>query len=232
LLSLLDLYEVTGVHRAELIALAEESRKSGQFQSADRLPGELIAFLQAEADAESIWVWEPLIVPGLMQTEDYTRSLLQAWTDKFSLPSGEVDRRVQARRDRQGVLTRDPPVQLSVVMDESVLRRRIGQAAVMHEQLMHLVTLSELPHIDVRILPLDGEHLVATGSFNYLRFRQIHTVHLNDFVAFDHLTGMDEVEDESDVHHYKAVFESLMGNALRPDEARALINAVANEVWR
>jgi hypothetical protein len=102
----------------------------------------------------------------------------------------------------------------------------------MHEQLMHLVTLSELPHIDVRILPLDGEHLVATGSFNYLRFRQIHTVHLNDFVAFDHLTGMDEVEDESDVHHYKAVFESLMGNALPPDEARELINAVANEVWR
>ena len=232
LLSLLDLYEVTGVHRAELIALAEESRKSGQFQSADRLPGELIAFLQAEADAESIWVWEPLIVPGLMQTEDYTRSLLQAWTDKFSLPSGEVDRRVQARRGRQGVLTRDPPVQLSVVMDESVLRRRIGRAAVMHEQLMHMVTLSELPHIDVRILPLDGEHLVATGSFNYLRFRQIHTVHLNDFVAFDHLTGMDEVEDESDVHHYKAVFESLMCNALPPDEARELINAVANEVWR
>jgi transcriptional regulator with XRE-family HTH domain len=231
LLSLLDLYKVTGAHRSELIALAEESRKSRQFQSADRLPGELIAFLQAEADAESIWIWEPLIVPGLMQTEDYTRSLLQAWTDKFSLPSGEVDRRVEARRDRQGVLTRDPPVQLSVVMDESVLRRRIGHATVMREQLEYLVTLSELPHIDIRILPLDGEHLVGTGSFNYMRFRQIHAVHLNDFVAFDHLTGMDEVEDESDVHHYKVVFESLMENALQPDEARTLINAVANEVW-
>jgi transcriptional regulator with XRE-family HTH domain len=232
LLSLLDLYKVTGNHRVELIALAEESRKSGQFQSGDmRLPGELIAFLEAEADAESIWVWEPLIVPGLLQTEDYTRSLLQAWTDKFSLPSGEIDRRIEARRVRQEVLTRNPPVQLSVVLDESVLRRRIGQAAVMNQQLKRLVTLSELPHIDVRILPLNGEHLVGTGSFNYLRFRQIHTVHLNDFVAFDHLTGMDEVDDEGDVHRYKVVFESLMDNALRPDEARALINAVTNELW-
>jgi hypothetical protein len=53
----------------------------------------------------------------------------------------------------------------------------------------------------------------------------------NDFVAFDHLTGMDDVEDESDVHQYKVVFESLMNNALRSDEARALITAVADEVW-
>jgi transcriptional regulator with XRE-family HTH domain len=230
--SLLDLYNVAGVHRAELIALAEESRKSGQFQSVGmRLPGELIAFLEAEAEAESIWVWEPLIVPGLLQTENYTRSLLQAWVDRFSLPPGEVDRRIEARRVRQEVLTRDPPVQLSTVMDESVLHRRIGGAAVMREQLDRLAVLSELPHIEIRILPLNGEHLVGTGSFNYLRFRQIHAVPLNDVVAFEHLMGMDEVEDESDVHQYKAVFESLMSNALRSDETRAQISAVANEEW-
>ena len=101
----------------------------------------------------------------------------------------------------------------------------------MHDQLRHLVALSELPHIEVRILPLNGEHLVGTGSFNYLRFRQIHAVPLNDFVAFEHLTGMDEVEDESDVHQYKLVFESLMNNALRSDETRARITAIANEAW-
>lgn len=230
--SLLDLYHVTGDRREELIALAEESRRSGQFQSASmRLPGELIAFLEAEADAESIWVWEPLIVPGLLQVENYTRSLLQAWVDRFSLPSGEVDRRVEARRIRQEVLTRDPPVRLSAVIDESVLYRRIGDAVVMREQLNRLVTLSESPHIEVRILPLNGEHLVGTGSFNYLRFRQLHAVPLDDFVAFEHLTGMDEVEDESDVHQYKAVFESLTSNALCSDETRARITAVANETW-
>lgn len=230
--SLLDLYNVVGAHRAELIALAEESRKSGQFQSAStRLHGELIAFLEYEADAESIWVWEPLIVPGLLQTENYTRSLLQAWVNKFSLPSAEIDRRVEAHRVRQDVLTRDPPVRLSAVIDESVLHRRIGGSAVMREQLEHLTALSELPDIDIRILPLGGEHLVGTGSFNYLRFRQIHRVPLNDYVAFEHLTGMDEVEDEGEINQHKVVFESLMNSALRADEARALITGVASEMW-
>jgi transcriptional regulator with XRE-family HTH domain len=228
--SLLNLYKVTGVHREELNALAEESRRSGPIRPAStRLPGELIAFLEAEAEAESIWVWEPQIVPGLLQTENYTRALLEAWITRFSLPSGEVDRRVEARRLRQGVLTRDPPVQLSAVMDESVLHRRIGKAAVMHEQLQHLSALSELPHIEVRILPLEGAHLVGTGAFNYLGFRQIHDVPLNDFVVFEHLTGMDEVEDEDDVHQYRLVFETLMNDSLGSEESRALITAVANE---
>lgn len=230
--SLLDLYNVVGAHRAELIALAEESRRSGQFQSASaRLPGELVAFLESEADAESIWVWEPLIVPGLLQTENYTRALLQAWVNKFALPSAEVDRRVEARRVRQSVLTRDPPVHLSAVIDESVLHRKIGESAVMREQLEHLTALSRLSNIDIRILPLNGEHLVGTGAFNYLQFRPIHHVSLNDYVVFEHLAGMDEAEDESEINQYQVVFESLMNDALRSDEARALINAAVNRMW-
>lgn len=230
--SLLNLYKVTSTHREELNALAEESRGSGPIRTAStRLPGELIAFLEAEAEAESIWVWEPQIVPGLLQTENYTRALLEAWITRFSLPSGEVDRRIEARRLRQEVLTRNPPVQLSAVMDESVLRRRIGGAAVMYEQLKHLSALSELPHIEVRILPLEGAHLLGTGAFNYLGFRQIHDVPLNDFVVFEHLTGMDEVEDENDVHQYRLVFETLMNDSLGSEESRALITVVANEAW-
>jgi transcriptional regulator with XRE-family HTH domain len=229
---LLNLYKVTSAHREELNALAEESRGSGPIRTAStRLPGELIAFLEAEAEAESIWVWEPQIVPGLLQTENYTRAVLEAWITRFSLPSGEVDRRIEARRLRQEVLTRNPPVQLSAVMDESVLRRRIGEAAVMYEQLEHLSALSELPHIEVRILPLEGTHLLGTGAFNYLGFRQIHDVPLNDFVVFEHLTGMDEVEDENDVHQYRLVFETLMNDSLGSEESRELISVVANEAW-
>ncbi len=229
---LLDLYNVVGEHREELIALAEESRRSGQFQSASaRLPGELVTFLQSEADADSIWVWEPLMVPGLLQTENYTRALLQAWVNKFALPSAEVDRRVDARRARQSVLTRDPPVHFSAVIDESVLHRKIGETAVMREQFEHLTALSQLSNIDIRILPLNGEHLVGTGAFNYLRFSPIHHVSLNDYVVFEHLAGMDEAEDENEVNQYKVVFESLMNDALRADEARAAINAAVNRLW-
>jgi transcriptional regulator with XRE-family HTH domain len=232
LLSLLDLYHVTSARRAELTALAEESRRSGAIQAPGmRIPGEQVAFLEAEADAESIGIWEPMVVPGLFQTEKYSRALLQAWIIRFALPAGEVDRRVAARRLRQEILTRDPPPQVSAVIDESVLRRRIGEPPVMREQLGHLMAISELPNVDLRILPLDGEHMVATGPFNYLKFRQLHEVPLGDIVMYENLTGMDDIEDEGDVHQYKVAFESLTSAALDPEQSRALVTAVADQVW-
>ena len=232
LLSLLDLYHVTSARRAELVALAEESRGSGAIRAPGmRIPGEQVAFLEAEADAESIGIWEPMVVPGLFQTEQYSRALLRAWVTRFALPAGEVDRRVAARRLRQEILTRDPPPQVSAVIDESVLRRRIGEPPVMREQLGHLVAISELPNISLRILPLDGEHMVATGPFNYLRFRQLHEVPLGDIVMYENLTGMDDIEDEGDVHQYKVAFESLTSGAFDPEQSRTLITAVADQVW-
>ena len=232
LLSLLDLYRVTSARRAELIALAEESRRSGAIRAPGmRIPGEQVAFLEAEADAESIWIWEPMVVPGLFQTESYSRALLQAWVSRFALPPGEVDRRVATRRLRQELLTRDPPPLVSAVIDESVLRRRIGAAPVMRAQLGRLAAISELPNVALRILPLDGEHMVGTGPFNYLKFRQLHEVPLGDIVMQENLTGMDDIEDEGDVHQYKVAFESLTSNALSPEQSRALIAAVADQVW-
>lgn len=229
--SLLNLYNVTSARRAELTALAEESRRSGATQAAGmRLPG-VVAFMEAEADAESIWIWEPQIVPGLFQIEAYTRALLKAWVTRFSLPAGEVDRRVEARRLRQEVLTRDLAPQISVVIDESVLRRRVAEASVMHEQLKHLVAISEIPHVAIRVLSLHGEHLVGTGSFNYLRFRQIHDVQLNDIVVYEHLTGMEDVEGEYELHQYNIVFQSLLDSALGSEKSRTLITAVADELW-
>jgi Domain of unknown function (DUF5753) len=172
-----------------------------------------------------------LVVPGLFQTDNYSRALFQTWVARFALPAGEVDRRVATRRLRQEILTRVPPPQVSAVIDESVLRRRIGAAAVMHEQLSHLLAISELPNVDLRILPLDSEHMVATGPFSYLKFPQLHEVPLGDIAVFENLTGMDDVDAESDVHQYKVVFESLNASALDPDRSRALITALADELW-
>jgi hypothetical protein len=232
LLSLLDLYRVTSARRAELTALAEESRGSGSIQAPGmRIPGEQVAFLEAEADAESIGIWDPLVVPGLFQTEKYSRALFQTWVSRFALPPGEVDRRVATRRVRQAVLTRDPPPQVSAVIDESVLRRRIGAASVMQGQLRHLAAISELPNVELRILPLDGEHMVATGPFSYLKFRQLHEVPLGDIVVFENLTGMDDVDAENDVHQYKVVFDSLIASALDPQRSSAVIAVLAHGLW-
>jgi transcriptional regulator with XRE-family HTH domain len=230
--TLLDLYNVTSARRAELTALAEESRRSGAIPAASaRIPEEQVAFLEAEADAASIRIWEPHVVPGLFQEEGYSRALFTAWAVRFALRSADVDRRVETRRLRQERLTRDPPQEVSAVIDESVLHRRVGGPSVMRKQLEHLAAISELPNVQIRILPLAGEHVVATGGFNYLSFRQIHDVPLDDIVMFDHLTGMDDVEAEGDIYQYHVVFESLTASALNPEESRTLITAVANEVW-
>lgn len=229
--TLLDLYEVSSTRRAELTALAEESRKSGPIQAASmRLPEEHMRLLELEADAESIWIWEPLIIPGLFQIEEYTRILLQEWVARFSLPSGEVDRRVELRRLRQQIFARDPPVDLSAVIDESALNRRVGNASIMRKQLQHLAAISKLPNVDIRILPLDGEHFVMTGAFNYLSFRQIHDVPLSDTVVLDHLTGMDEITGEGDIHQYDVVFRSLLESALSQGRSRTLITGVAKRI--
>lgn len=230
---LLGLYQVSAPHRDELTALAEEAGKTGRVPAvAMRLPEEHVTFLQAEADAESIWIWEPQIVPGLLQLDDYTRALLEPWNVRLSRPAAELDRRVEARRLRQEVLNREPPIQIQAVLDESVLRRKVGSSWVMNRQLKHLLDVSASPHIDIRIIRLDGDHIVTTGTFNYLRLRQARrSLPVYDMVNLDLLTGTSNTEDEDEVGQYHAAFRELLESALEPAESRALISAIADDLW-
>jgi hypothetical protein len=101
----------------------------------------------------------------------------------------------------------------------------------MHRQLKHLLSMAELPNVEIRILPLVSGHLIAPGSFNYLQFRQIHDVPLNDMVSLETLTGMEYVEVEEETHQYLLAFESLMDSALGTEETRELIASVASKKW-
>lgn len=222
--SLLDLYRVTGTQRDELTALARESRRAG-LASRKSLPREHVAIAEDEADAESIRIWQPQIVPGLFQIESYARALFERWVVMFANPPGEVDRRIEARRLRRRVLERKPPPLLTAVIDESVLYRKVGDAPVMREQLRHMAALSELPHIDLRILTLDSKHIGGAGPFNYLRFRRVHAVPRADVVAVEHLTGTHYLEDEIDIHQYNVVFESMLEHALEEQPSRDLLDA-------
>ena len=120
---LLDLYGVDESHRDELLALARESKQQGlaaaRLRRASRRSR---TYVYAEAEAESVWNWEPQVIPGLLQTRDYARAVRQLWLGMFPGPPSETDRWVETRLLRQQVLTRDPPLQLSVV------DRRIGAA--------------------------------------------------------------------------------------------------------
>jgi transcriptional regulator with XRE-family HTH domain len=229
---LLDLYSVAEPHRSELTALARESHRAVRLETIGaRLPEVHAEFLRVEAEAESVWDWEPQVVPGLMQTEEYARAVMLGWTSMFRLPFGEIDRRVEAQRLRQQVLERDPPLILSFVIDESVLRRRIAQVSVMSEQLERMIEMSHMPNVSVQILPLEGNHPVLTGAFTYIKFPRIHEVPLHDVATFEHLAGTEYVEDEEAVNKYYVAFQSLTESSLAPDVSRDHIAAVSRDAW-
>jgi hypothetical protein len=150
----------------------------------------------------------------------------------FPGPSSEADRWAEARLLRQQVLTRDPPLELSVIIEESVLTRRFGDRLVMRQQLEHLVEASVLPHVGVRVYPLNGDHpSLATGAFSYMQFPQVHDVPLHDIVSVEHLEGTCDLEDEETTYMYRVAFEYLRERAFGPGASRSLIAATAAEAW-
>jgi transcriptional regulator with XRE-family HTH domain len=233
LADLMDLYEVFGQHRAELIALAEESREADRLEELEGgLPEGHTQILQAESEAEAMLVWEPQVVPGLLQVEDYTRALLQLWPAVFAMPAAEIERRVETRRLRQRVLTRIPPLELSFVIDESVLFRGFAAPPVMRDQLSRLAEVGDHPNIELRILPLAGRQVIGTGAFIHFRFPRIHGVSGPDTVAFEHLQGTTFIESERDVNTYQVVFNALRDNSLSPQASRETLAKIAREVWQ
>jgi transcriptional regulator with XRE-family HTH domain len=233
LLKLLDLYEVGESRREELLALVRKpSRKDPLEVVAASFPPDYAAYLQAEAEAQSIWNWDPQIVPGLLQTADYARAVMQPWRTMFRAPPGDTERRVEARMLRQQVLTRDPPLELSVVIDESVLRRRFGDATVMTRQMARMLEVSELPNVQLRVHPLAGDHPpLTTGAFSYMQFQQDFDVPLHDIVSVEHLEGSYYLEDEEQANRYRVAFEYLLERSLDQNQSRSIIIATAREIW-
>ena len=136
---LLDYYEVTGPRRDMLLELAEDASRKGWWEEfSDSLSADYQQFIGLEHEASSIAIWHVEAVPGLLQTEAYARHVISSYSQVEPTAPGMIERLVRVRMRRQEALTRDPELQLSVVLDESVLKRRIGAAPVMHEQLQRL----------------------------------------------------------------------------------------------
>jgi transcriptional regulator with XRE-family HTH domain len=127
------------------------------------LPAWFQPYASIEATASQLRSWQPLVIDGLLQTEDYARALL---TMRPSTSAEELDELVAARMERQAVLARDRPPALWTVMDEGALQREIGGAKVMREQLWHLAAMAERPSVTIEIVPLSaGAHSGLTAPF-------------------------------------------------------------------
>ncbi|SCG73979.1 hypothetical protein GA0070609_4929 [Micromonospora echinaurantiaca] len=178
---------------------------------------------ELEQDATSIRSYEPLLVPGLLQTERYARAVLRTGG---LLPAPEVDQIVAGRLERQEILCREEPPQLVVVIDEVVLRRLVGDRAVMAEQLSHLAAMAQREQVQIRVIPADGPwHTGLAGPFVLARLPDGAEVAYLD----NQLRGQ-MVTDSRDIASLSRRWESVTGEALPRRRSIALIREVA-QTW-
>ncbi|WP_030765215.1 helix-turn-helix domain-containing protein [Streptomyces sp. NRRL F-2664] len=189
------------------------------------LPQEYRDFISLEAGARSARTVELSVVPGLLQTPEYARAVTRAALG--GLPEPKVDALVDVRLTRQAVLRADPPLELSAVLDEAVLRRQIGGPGVMAEQLRHLVRVARLPQVRLQVLPFSvGGHLGLTGPFVIFSFTNIADL---DVVVLDHLTSSLYLERKEDLEAYGAAFRTIQAHALPPQDSSELISSLADD---
>ena len=149
--ALLDLYNVDSEARVELQELRRSAARKGWWEEyRESLPPELIPLLELEVEATTLRNWEPQIVPGLLQTEEYARAVMETNQPVIQIPHTWLRDRVKVRMMRQQILLLESnPVRLLVVFEESVLRRQFGDRSVMRGQLQKLLDLSELDHVEL-----------------------------------------------------------------------------------
>ncbi|MEU3479074.1 helix-turn-helix domain-containing protein [Streptomyces sp. NPDC033754] len=224
LVSLLDLYQADDQARADLLALQSGSNDQGWLRPYhSELPEEYTAYIGFEAEARTVRNYESLFVPGLAQTEPYASAVVKGVLPMAS--QKEVAQRVQARMERQAVLSKERPLQLWAIVDEAALRRTVGGRDVMRGQARHLLDLMAEPHVTFQVIPFEqGAHAGMTGSFVHMDFPDADDPEL---VYLDTPAGDLFLESEADIRRYKSMFEHLQAVALGPNDSADLLAMVA-----
>lgn len=208
---LLRLYGVADDQLEALVQLSREARKKGWWHSYNEVfTG---AFVGLEAEASSLRAYQALLIPGLLQTEDYMRAVIRA--ARPDATGAEVDKRVKARLARQRLLTDVEPPRYWAVIDEAVLCRSVGGEAVMHAQLNWLAARATLPHVTIQVLPFAaGAHPGMEGPFLILGFPEQADP---DVVYVDNTTAGIYLEEPAEILRYTLMFDHLRAGALSPD---------------
>ncbi len=229
---LLDHYGVTGPHREYLLSLAADAARKGWWEDyADELSPDYQQYIGLEHEASTVDIWHVEVIPGLLQTPAYARHIVTNYGLIEPIAPGLIERLVRVRMQRQLVLTREPRVQLSVVLDESILGRRIGAEHVMYDQLMQLAELATRPNIEILVLPLGAQHTVLGQAFVIFHFDSGSDAVLQDVVASEQLKTVFTVEGEQETYLHRLVFQSLVGASLDTADSRALIIETAKSMW-
>ncbi|GAA1578154.1 helix-turn-helix transcriptional regulator [Kribbella hippodromi] len=220
---LLTLYKLDDPEeRDRLLTLAREANNPGWWQRYDDLtPSWFHSYLGLEMAADLIRTFELQFVPGLLQTPEYARAVVQLGQQDQPLSRPEQDRLISLRMSRQEVLTRQRPARLWAVVDESVLRRPIGGVKVLRAQLVFLLEASRRHNVTLQIIPFEkGGYTATGGAFTLLRFNDSD---LPDIVYIEHLTSAIYLDKRDELDTYAVTMDAVSITAAQPRETENLI---------
>ncbi|MGW2207988.1 helix-turn-helix domain-containing protein [Streptomyces sp. NPDC001781] len=224
-----DVRDLCGVYEVEdqrmvdsLMEMARDSRQQGWWHTFGDIPYSV--YIGLETDAQSLRVYEPQLVTGLLQTRAYAEALVRGALPETS--AAEIEKRVKVRMRRQERVTDDVnPLRLWVVLDEAALHRVVGSKLIMREQLEHLIELSGLPHVTVQVLPFEvGAHPGLNGQYAILEFADAAD---SSVVYLEGVTSDLYLEKAPDVQKYAVMYEHLRAQALPVEQSQQFIQDAA-----
>lgn len=218
-------YGASEEETAAMVDLAKTAKVIGWWKTfGDAVPEIIQPLLTLEDEAVEECHWAPTYVPGLLQTRAYASAVIQASDVRAN--GDEIARKTDVRMKRQEVLTRKPPPHLWAIMDEAVVRRRVGGAGVMAGQLAHLATSASLPHVTLQILPFEsGAHAAESTGFMIIRGAEASL----DVVHLSNLSGALYLEKPADLARHRMVFEYLRSQALSRADTGEMISTLGEQ---
>jgi transcriptional regulator with XRE-family HTH domain len=221
--AVLGFLQAPGKLRQELLDLVRSGETRNWHEIHGKLPTNWKAVINFENDATAIYAYQPLVIPGLVQTPEYARILIQ---NLQSLPESEIEALVAARMNRKVVLSRVNPPKLNLLFEEMVLRRTMGNPAVMYGQLQHLLAMAIRRNCSLQVLPFDAEPAVAVqGSLLILEFADQPTI------AFEETrTTSTFLEEEEPITGAKLAWQKLQTAALSPEDSSRMIADIAGKL--
>ncbi|SEB52238.1 Helix-turn-helix domain-containing protein [Streptomyces sp. 1222.5] len=203
-----------------LMQMARESGQQGWWHAYGDIPQSV--YVALETDATSLHTYEPMVIPGLLQTPAYAHAVIEETIPQLTVEQAATLLKVRLRRQHR-IYNPASPLRLWAVLDEVVLRRVVGSPDIMREQLEHLNALGAEPHISVQVLPCTvGAHPGLSGQFSILKFTDSPdaVVYLERFTSDLYLDGPSEVQ------HYSVILDHLQAQALDTAGTRDFITDV------
>jgi transcriptional regulator with XRE-family HTH domain len=222
--AMLGYLEAPSKLRDELLTLVRDGEKPNWIQIGSGLPKHWKNLLRMESDATAIYNYEPLVVPGLLQTGDYARAIIGA--GNLDLSESVVDHFVRSRMGRQALLSRPDAPMLTVMVDEMVLRRPIGGMGCMPGQLQHLITMAKRPRVEIQVVPFGvGANPGIEGPMMIMEFDAQPTL---VYVEIRCASGF--LEEPAELRRAKIAWRGLRSMALSPEDSVRFIAEIAGEL--